>query len=178
MQPDRDEVQELCALLRSRFPNHPDRVARGASHSRVARQGGKSRESGLDDVEYHVGIRRHGRDEAIHQTNDLLDMLKHIDKTAQNGSMCCAIAHPGFKDPISMRLIREIALSHSKSARTLVFINPRLDELPSEVLRLRRTSIRCCPTAMQFAFWFRRKRSGTRSKPVNGLAETSTRLKC
>ena len=82
------------------------------------------------------GIRRHGRDEAIYQTNDLLDMLKHIDKTAQNGIYVLCDAHPGFKDPISMRLIREIALSHSKSARTLVFISPRLDELPSEVLRL------------------------------------------
>ena len=35
-----------------------------------------------------------------------------------------------------MRLIREIALSHYRSARTLVFVSPRLDELPPEILRL------------------------------------------
>ena len=35
-----------------------------------------------------------------------------------------------------MRLIREIALSHYRSARTLVFLSPRLDEMPSEILRL------------------------------------------
>ena len=35
-----------------------------------------------------------------------------------------------------MRLIREIALSHYRSARTLVFVSPRLDDLPPEILRL------------------------------------------
>jgi SpoVK/Ycf46/Vps4 family AAA+-type ATPase len=34
-----------------------------------------------------------------------------------------------------MRLLREIALSHYRCARTIVLLSPRLDDLPSEILR-------------------------------------------
>jgi SpoVK/Ycf46/Vps4 family AAA+-type ATPase len=132
----RDEVRELCALLRSRFP-----IVLIASHEEprileLLQTAANLENQVLMTWSITSGIRRHGRDESIYQTNDLLDALKHIDKTQQNGIYAMCDAHPGFKDPVSMRLIREIALSHSRSARTLVFISPSLAELPSEVLRL------------------------------------------
>jgi len=132
----RDELQELCALLRSRFP-----VILMQSHEEprlleLLQKAANLENQVLMTWSITCGIRRHGRDEAIYQTNDLLDALKHIDKTAQNGIYVLCDAHPGFKDPVAMRLIREIALSHGKSARTLVFVSPRLDEMPSELLRL------------------------------------------
>jgi hypothetical protein len=132
----RDEVAELGSLLRSRFP-----IILIESHEepRILELLNKTcnlERQVLMTWSITSGIRRHGRDEAIYQTNDLLDALKHIDKTPQNGVYVLCDAHPGFKDPVSMRLIREIALSHYRTARTLVFISPRLDELPSEILRL------------------------------------------
>jgi ATP-dependent 26S proteasome regulatory subunit len=132
----RDEVQELCALLRSRFP-----IILIESHEEPRILELLQKAANLENQvmmcwSITAGIRRHGRDEAIYQTNELLDALKHVDKTLQNGLYVLCDAHPGFKDPVVMRLIREIALSHYRTARTLVFVSPRLDELPSEVLRL------------------------------------------
>jgi hypothetical protein len=132
----RDEVAELGSLLRSRFP-----IILIESHEEPRILEVLARTCNLENqvlMTWSItsGIRRHGRDEAIYQTNDLLDALKHIDKTPQNGVYVMCDAHPGFKDPVSMRLIREIALSHYRTARTLVFLSPRLDDLPSEILRL------------------------------------------
>ncbi len=132
----RDEVSELGTLLRARFP-----IILIESHEEPRILELLQKACNLENqllLSWSItsGIRRHGRDEAIYQTNDLLDALKHIDKTPQNGVYVLCDAHPGFKDPVSMRLIREIALSHYRTARTLVFVSPRLDDLPSEILRL------------------------------------------
>ena len=132
----RDEAAELGSLLRSRFP-----IILVESHEEprileLLKKACNLENQALMTWSITSGIRRHGRDEAVHQTNDLLDALKHIDRTPQNGVYVMCDAHPGFKDPVSMRLIREIALSHYRNARTLVFLSPRLDELPSEILRL------------------------------------------
>ncbi len=72
----------------------------------------------------------------IYQTNDLIDCLRHIDKSSQNGIYVLCDAHPGFKDAVAVRLIREIAMDHAKCARTLVFVSPTLEDVPSELLRL------------------------------------------
>ncbi len=131
-----DECQELTALLRSRFP-----IILVQSHEEprildLLQKAANLENQVLMSWSITNGIRRHGREEAIYQTNDLLDALKHIDKTQQNGIYALCDAHPGFKDPVALRLIREIALSHARSARTLVFVSPRLEEMPSELLRL------------------------------------------
>ncbi len=132
----RDEVHELGALLRSRFP-----VILIESHEEprileILQKTANLENQVMMTWSITSGLRRHGRDEAVYQTNELLDVLKHIDKTQQNGLYVLCDAHPGFTNPVVLRLIREIALSHYRSARTLVFVSPRIEELPSEVLRL------------------------------------------
>ncbi len=132
----RDEANELGTLLRARFPIILIEAHEEPRILEVLNRACNLENQALMTWSITSGIRRFGREEATYQTNDLLDALKHIDKTLQNGVYAMCDAHPGFKDPVSMRLIREIALSHYRNARTLVFISPRLDELPSEILRL------------------------------------------
>jgi hypothetical protein len=130
------EVRELSALLRSRVPiilietHEEPRILKLLERACNLEQQVLFRWSITD------GISRHSRDEAIYNTNELRDALKHIDKTAQNGVYALCDAHPGLKDPVNTRLIREIALEHQRTARTLVLVSPRLEELPSEILRL------------------------------------------
>lgn len=133
---ERAEVQELTALLRARAPiilietHEEPRILKLLAQACNLEQQLLFRWSIVD------GISRSGRDEAIYNTNNLVDALKHVDKTAQNGVYAFCDAHPGLKDAVNVRLIRETALEHHRSARTLVFISPRLEDLPSELLRL------------------------------------------
>ncbi|CAG0931087.1 MAG: ATP-dependent zinc metalloprotease FtsH [Rhodocyclaceae bacterium] len=81
------------------------------------------------------GLRRSNNTQPISQTYEFLDALRHIDKTPQNGVYVMLDAHPYLADPVNARLIREIAMEYGKSARTLVFISPRLD-LDPELSRM------------------------------------------
>ncbi len=80
-----DEMPGTVCAAALALPDHPDPVARGAAHPRTAAKVGNLENQVLMTWSITNGIRRHGRDEAIYQTNDLLDALKHIDKTPQNG---------------------------------------------------------------------------------------------
>jgi SpoVK/Ycf46/Vps4 family AAA+-type ATPase len=133
---ERAEVQELSALLRSKVPiilietHEEPRILKLLQNACNLEQQVLFRWSIVD------GITRNGRDEPIYNTNNLVDALKHVDKTAQNGVYAFCDAHPGFKDHVNVRLIRETALDHHKTPRTLVFISPKLEEVPTELLRL------------------------------------------
>ena len=133
---ERAEVQELSALLRSKVPiilietHEEPRILKLLQNACNLEQQVMFRWSIVD------GITRYGREEAIYNTNNLVDALKHVDKTAQNGVYAFCDAHPGFKDHVCVRLIREAALEHHKTPRTLVFVSPKLEELPGELLRM------------------------------------------
>lgn len=133
---EKAEVQELTALLRSKAPiilietHEEPRILKLLEKACNLEQQLLFRWSITD------GICRHGREESIYNTHNLLDALKHIDKTAQNGVYALCDAHHGIREPVNTRLIREIALEHYRSARTLVFVSPRLEDVPSELLRL------------------------------------------
>ncbi len=133
---ERAEVQELGALLRSRVPIILIETHEEPRILKLLQQASNLEQQVIFRWSIVDGITRNGRDDPIYSTNNLVDALKHIDKTAQNGLYVLCDAHPGLKDPVCVRLIREIALEHHKSARTLVFVSPKLEELPSELLRL------------------------------------------
>ena len=133
---DRDEAKEICSLLRARFPIILIEAHEEPRILDVLAKSCNLENQVLMTWSITTGLRRYGRDENIYQTNELLDALKHIDKTPQNGVYVMCDAHPGFQNPVAIRLIREIALSHYKTARTLVFLSPQLADLPSAILRL------------------------------------------
>ena len=81
------------------------------------------------------GLRRTTRSDRITGTQNLVDALRHIDKTPQNGVYTLLDAHPYLEDPGNVRLIREIAQGYGRCARTLVFVSPKL-ELPPELHHL------------------------------------------
>jgi len=152
---ERAEVQELSALLRSKVPliwieTHEElRILKLLSQACNLEQHLMMRWSIVDGLGRVFGtgggvVARHGQGgmdldgdgQAIAQTNDVLDCLKHIDRSTQNGVYVLCDAHPGFDNPVVVRLIREIAMDHAKSARTLVFIGPKFEKVPSELLRM------------------------------------------
>jgi len=135
-----DEIRELCALLRSRVP-----IVLIESHEeprilKLLQKATNLEQQALFTWSIVDGLTRPARstteEGAIYNTNNLVDALKHIDKTLQNGVYVLCDAHPGMKDPVNSRLVREIALEHFRTARTLVFISPAFDEMPPELLRL------------------------------------------
>ncbi|MES2353502.1 MAG: AAA family ATPase [Pseudomonadota bacterium] len=76
------------------------------------------------------GLRRHEKPDPIPQTYQLFDTLRHIDKTLQNGIYVLLDAHPFLEDPVIRRLIREISLEYEKTARTLIFVSPKIQISP------------------------------------------------
>jgi MoxR-like ATPase len=81
------------------------------------------------------GLCRVGRSDSIAQTHDLQQALRHIDRTPQNGVYVLLDAHPFLDNPICQRLLKEIAQSYQRNARTIVFVSPAL-ELPPDLQRL------------------------------------------
>ncbi|MBC7780924.1 MAG: AAA family ATPase [Proteobacteria bacterium] len=81
------------------------------------------------------GLKRTNRSDRITGTHNLVDALRHIDKTPQNGVYTLCDAHPYLEDPGNVRLLREIAQEYARCARTIVFLSPKL-ELPPELHHL------------------------------------------
>ena len=140
------EIKELSALLRARAPlvlietHEEPRILKLLTQSASLENQLMMRWSIVDGLGRVAGtgggFAGEDNGKGIYQTNDLIDCLRHIDKSSQNGMYVLCDAHPGFKDPVAVRLIREIAMDHAKCARTLVFVSPTLEDVPSELLRL------------------------------------------
>jgi SpoVK/Ycf46/Vps4 family AAA+-type ATPase len=130
-----DELKELTSIIRARFPivlieTHEEPRAR-----QLLEKLANLEEQALFSWSVADGLCRAKPNERVAQTHNLQEALRHIDQSPQNGLYVLCDAHPFLDNPINVRLVREIALDYYKSARTLVFISPKL-ELPSELLRV------------------------------------------
>ena len=82
------------------------------------------------------GLKRLEVDFGSQQLNsDPGDVLKHIKAVAQPGIYLLLDFHPYIRDPLHIRLIKEIAQGYSDTPRTLVFISCSFD-VPLEVRHL------------------------------------------
>jgi SpoVK/Ycf46/Vps4 family AAA+-type ATPase len=82
---------------------------------------------GLRRVEMDFGAQRH--------TAEPLDALKHIKATTQPGYYLLLDFHPYLKEPMHVRLMKEIAQGHDENPRTLILISHALD-IPPEIRHL------------------------------------------
>ncbi|WP_419813019.1 AAA family ATPase [Bacterioplanoides sp.] len=83
------------------------------------------------------GLRRLGFGEEVSgdETFQPVDALKRIKARDQGGLFVLCDLHPYLEDPLTVRLIKDIALQHERLGKTLVLLSHRIDA-PAEVQRL------------------------------------------
>lgn len=130
-----NDAKDLSIILQSRFPLVTIETTEEARMLGVIEKSANL--LGWASFSWSVvdGLRRTTRVDRVTGTNNLADVLRHIDKTPQNGVYTLLDAHPYLQDPGNVRLIREIAQTYGRCARTLVFVSPKL-ELPPELHHL------------------------------------------
>lgn len=129
------ELQDLTLLVKSRFPIILVETHEEPRVMELLENAANLEEWPLFTWSLADGLRRTLKRETAPQTFELSDALRHIDKSPQNGVFVFLDAHPFLNDPLNQRLIREMALEHYKTARTLIFVSPQL-ELPAELARM------------------------------------------
>ena len=174
-----DECQELCALLRSRFP-----IILIQSHEEprvleLLQKAANLENQVLMTWSITNGIRRHGRDEAIYQTNDLLDALKHIDKTAAEWHLravrCASGVQGSGRDAADAR-DRPVALPERTHAG-LPESAPRRDAVGTAAA-VGAFSSATAESGRHPRRWSPRKRGATSRSPARSRAATSRRSRC
>jgi hypothetical protein len=76
------------------------------------------------------GLRRSGNANTMTSTRTLTECLAHINVSSVGALYVLLDAHPFLDDPLNVRLIRQIANSYAKAARTLVLVSARLELAP------------------------------------------------
>ena len=130
-----DTLHDLALVIRSRFP-----VVQVETREETRIMKLLERVTNLEGWALFVwsvtdGLKRVPRNDVMTQTYEFHDVLRHIDKTPQNGVYTMLDAQPYFEDPVNVRLIKEIAQGYAKTARTMVFIGAQL-QLPNDLARM------------------------------------------
>jgi len=130
-----NDVKDLSIILESRFPVITIETTEEQRMLGVVEK--TANLLGLASFVWTVveGLKRSTRTDRVTNTFNLVDALRHISKTPQNGVYALCDAHPYLQDPGTVRLIREIAQEYARCARTLVFVSPKI-ELPPELHHL------------------------------------------
>ncbi len=78
------------------------------------------------------GLRRWNGGEQPYNTQQLVEALRHIEKSPQNGVFLFLDAHPFLEDPLVIRIIKNIAQKYEVVARMQVFLSAKIN-LPAEL---------------------------------------------
>ncbi len=131
-----NDQHDLEVIIQSRFPII---VADTYEESRVLRlleRLARLKEWALFDWSVISGLRRRDVSKGpIPQTRDPGDALRHIDATPHNGIYVLLDFHPYLKDPVNIRLLKEIALGYDNTPRTVILVSHQVD-LPAELRRM------------------------------------------
>ena len=130
-----DTLHDLALIIRSRFP-----IVQVETREETRIMKLLERVTNLENWPLFVwsiadGLKRVPRADTMTQTYEFQDVLRHIDKTPQNGVYTLLDAQPYFENPVNVRLIKEIAQEYYKTARTMIFVGAKLD-LPDELSRM------------------------------------------
>ncbi|HEX5628818.1 MAG TPA: AAA family ATPase, partial [Usitatibacteraceae bacterium] len=150
---DADELA-LAALLGSRFPVIVVETPEEARALHLAERVANLQETALYAWSVTGGLRRvNGRD-ATAGTAALPDALRHILTTPAAGLYALLDPQPFLEDPVCRRFVREIAMGHTRCARTLVLVGARI-ELPPEIQRMSASLALALPAAADIRRIFR-----------------------
>ena len=156
----RDETKDLLLLIQSRFPlivvETPEEPRFMALVERAANLGDQA----LFTWSVAQGLSRPNRPDRFVETNELLDALRHVRNTPQNGVFVFFDAQPYLDNPMIVRVIRELAMNYSETARTMIFVGSRVS-LPPDLLRMSAAFRMALPTLddirellrEEIAFW-------------------------
>jgi SpoVK/Ycf46/Vps4 family AAA+-type ATPase len=168
---ERNEIAELGFLLRSRFPiltvetPEESRFVSLVEHT-----------CNLEDIPLFTwsvvqGVRRHMRPEVFTETHDLLDALKHLKGSPQNGVFVFFDAQPFLDNPVCVRLIREMALDYQVVARTFVFVGSSIS-LAQDLQRMSAAFAMVLPSVEEIREIFKEEatfwKSGHDGQPLRG----------
>ena len=142
---DADELA-LSALLGSRFPVIVLETPEEARALHLLERVANLVDAALYSWSATSGVRRvNGRD-ATAGTSLLGEALRHILTTPAAGLYALLDPYPFLEDPVCQRFVREIAMGHTRCARTLVLVGARIG-LPPEILRMSASLALALPTA-------------------------------
>lgn len=131
---DADE-KDLAALIGSRFPVIVVETPEEARALQLLEKVANLLEAALYSWSATSGVRRvNGRDAAA-GTTPLVEALRHILTTPAAGLYALLDAGAFLDDPVCQRFVREIAMGHTRCARTLVLVGARM-ALPPEIQRM------------------------------------------
>jgi AAA+ superfamily predicted ATPase len=131
----RDETRDLAFLLRSRFPILTVETPEEQRFLTLVERATNLENLALFTWSVACGLKRQNRPDVFSNTHDLSEALKHIYGLPQNGAFVFFDAQPYLDNPISLRMIREMAMAYTQTPRTLIFVGASV-QLPAELQRM------------------------------------------
>ena len=120
------------------------------------------------------GLRRWDGSDHPYNTQNLVDALRHIEKSPQNGVFLFLDAHAFMEDPLVIRTIKNIAQKYQAVARMQVFLSARIS-LPDELSRMAVSFKPALPDATRSGRWQDDQNTPVPAAPGSGSAK---RWKC